>query len=250
MDNTGNSGPIVNVGKKERAASVAGGSGLMLYGLKRGGWSGTLIAFLGGTLAYRGLTGHCDVSAALGRNTNKTDVGGEHEGSSEKSKELPGHGGILVHRSVSIDKSPEELYAFWRKLENLPRFMNHLQTVEETDATHSHWVAKAPAGTNVSWDAEIIRDNPSELIAWRSTEGSTIPNSGSVRFVPGPEGRGTEVKVNLEYQPPGGVIGAAVAKLFGEEPQQQVNEDMLRFKQLMETGEITTNGREDSGDGN
>jgi uncharacterized membrane protein len=137
-----------------------------------------------------------------------------------------------VTRTVSINKSPEELYSFWRKLENLPQFMNHLESVEEKDATHSHWVAKAPAGTHVSWDAEIVRDNPNELIAWRSTEDSTVPNSGSVRFVAAPEGRGTEVKVNIEYQPPAGVLGAIVAKLFGEEPQQQVNEDLLRFKQL------------------
>ncbi len=240
MDNTPNSGTKVNVGKTERAVSIAAGSTIMLLGAKKGGWLGWTIAFLGGTLAYRGTSGHCDLNSLVGRNSNKADVGGEHE----KSKEIPGHGGILVHRSVTINKPADELYAFWRKLKNLPQFMNHLETVEQTDETHSHWVAKAPAGTKVSWDAEIIRDNPSELIAWRSTEGSTIPNSGSVRFVS--TERGTEVKVNLEYQPPLGVIGAAFAKLFGEEPQQQVNEDMLRFKQLMETGEIATNGREDT----
>ena len=244
MDNTPNAGAVVNVGKNERIASIAGGATLALYGLKKGGWTGLTIAFAGGTLVYRGLTGHCDVCAALGKTQNAERFNGEHE----KSTEVPGHGGILVHRTVTINKPADELYAFWRKLENLPRFMKHLESVEETDETHSHWVAKAPVGTSVSWDAEVIRDNPSELIAWRSTEGSTIPNSGSVRFVS--KGGETEVKVNLEYQPPGGTVGALFAKLFGEEPQQQINEDLLRFKQLMETGEVTTNGRVDSGDGN
>ncbi len=243
MDNTPNSGPVVNIGKKNRLASLIGGGALALYGLSKRSVGGTLLAFVGGTLVYRGMTGHCDVCELMGKNQSVESFGGEHA----QNADIPGHGGILVHKVVTINKPAEELYAFWRKLENLPQFMNHLQSVEETDATHSHWVAKAPAGSSVSWDAEVIRDNPSELIAWRSVEGSTIPNSGSVRFVP--TDNGTQVKVNIEYQPPGGVIGAAFAKLFGEEPQQQVNEDLLRFKQLMETGEVTTNGREDSGDG-
>lgn len=243
MNETPKGSAHVNIGKKDRMASMIGGGALALFGLSKRSVGGTLAALLGGTLIYRGMTGHCDVCAALGKTQNEETFGGAHS----QSREIPGHGGVLVHKVVTINKPADELYAFWRKLENLPRFMNHLESVEETDATHSHWVAKAPAGTSVSWDAEIIRDNPSELIAWRSTPDSTIPNSGSVRFVS--KGSETEVKVNLEYQPPGGTIGALFAKLFGEEPQQQVNEDLLRFKQLMETGEITTNGREDSPEG-
>ncbi len=239
MNETPKGSAHVNIGKKDRLASIVGGGALAFFGLSKRSVGGTLTALLGGTLIYRGLTGHCDVCELMGKTQNEETFGGAHA----QSAAIPGHGGILVHKVVTVNKPADELYAFWRKLENLPRFMNHLQSVEETDATHSHWVATAPAGTSVSWDAEIIRDNPSELIAWRSTEGSTIPNSGSVRFVP--KGSETEVKVNLEYQPPGGTLGALFAKLFGEEPQQQVNEDLLRFKQLMETGEITTNGRED-----
>lgn len=241
MDSTPKGSAHVNIGKNDRLASIVGGAALALFGLSKRGIGGTLVAFVGGTLIYRGMTGHCDVCQMLGKTQNEETVGGAHS----QSREIPGHGGISVHRNLTIEKSAEELYTFWRKLENLPRFMNHLETVEETDATHSHWVAKAPLGQSVSWDAEVIRDNPSELIAWRSVEGSTIPNSGSVRFVTLPDNRGTEVRVSLEYQPPAGVVGALVAKLFGEEPQQQINEDLLRFKQLMETGEITTNGRED-----
>ena len=231
-------GSDVNIGKKERAVSLAGGAALALFGLSKRSKGGALLALLGGVLALRGATGHCHAKAAMDKKGGESDIGDEHE----KSKEAPGHNGILVTKQVTIDKSPDELYAFWRKLENLPQFMQHLESVEETGEKTSHWVAKAPLNNSVSWDAEIIRDEPGHLLEWRSIEGSTIPNSGSVRFV-AVEDRGTEVKVNIEYQPPLGALGAAVAKLFGEEPQIQVDDDLKRFKQLMETGEITNNGR-------
>ena len=116
--------------------------------------------------------------------------------------------------------------------------MYHLESVEQMEGGRSHWVAKAPAGTRVEWDAEITEERENELIAWQATEDADVPNSGSVRFVPAPAGRGTEVHVEIEYQPPGGAVGRAVAKLFGEEPSQQVKGDLERFKQVMETGEV------------
>jgi uncharacterized membrane protein len=137
-----------------------------------------------------------------------------------------------------INRSPEEVYGFWRRLENLPRFMRHLESVQETGTGRSHWVAKAPAGSSVEWDAEITEDRPNELIAWRSLEGADVDNSGSVRFEPATGGRGTVVHVEMEYNPPGGVLGALVAKLFGEEPGQQAQESLRTLKQVMETGEI------------
>lgn len=241
MASTNESG--TNVGKKERIASLVGGSALALYGLSRRSPAGVAVALLGGVLAYRGVSGHCPAYAAAEKNSN---TGGNDQAKDKNAtdKDAPGHGGVLVTKFITIDKSPEEVYAFWRKLENLPQFMRHLESVEQTSDTHSKWVAKAPAGTHVSWEAEIVRDEPGEVIAWRSTEGSTIPNSGSVRFAPAPAGRGTELKVNLEYQPPAGIVGVTIAKLFGEEPQVQVEDDLKRFKQIMETGEVTTNGRE------
>ena len=145
---------------------------------------------------------------------------------------------VDVKRTITINKSPEELYRFWRNFENLPRFMNHLEAVQVTGDRRSHWKAKAPAGTTVEWDAEITEDRPNEMIAWRSIEGADVDNAGSVRFVPAPGGRGTEVRVELRYDPPGGVIGAAIARLFGEEPAQQVADDLRAFKQVMETGEV------------
>lgn len=148
-------------------------------------------------------------------------------------------GNAQVEKSLIIDSSPEELYRFWRDLENLPRFMRHLESVRVSGDGRSHWVAKAPAGTSVEWDAEITEDRPGELIAWRSVEGSEVENSGSVRFERAPGGRGTIVKVEIAYNPPGGVLGELVAKLTGDDPGQQSQEALRCLKQLMETGEVT-----------
>lgn len=147
-------------------------------------------------------------------------------------------GTAQVKKSLIINRSPEELYGFWRDFENLPRFMQHLESVRATGDGRSHWVAKAPAGTSVEWDAEITEDRPDELIAWRSLAGSDVENSGSVRFERAPGGRGTIVKVEIAYNPTGGVIGEWVAKLTGDDPEQQAQEALRCFKQLMETGEI------------
>jgi uncharacterized membrane protein len=147
-------------------------------------------------------------------------------------------GSNQVRKSLIINRSPEELYQFWRDFENLPRFMRHLESVRLTEGGRSHWVAKAPAGTSVEWDAEITEDRPNELIAWRSLDGAEVENSGSVHFERAPGDRGTIVKVEIDYNPPGGVIGAAVARLFGEEPGQQAQESLRTLKQVMETGEV------------
>jgi uncharacterized membrane protein len=149
-----------------------------------------------------------------------------------------GSGGIEVTEAITINRARDEVYDFWHNFENLPRFMTHLETVQVIDERRSHWKAKAPGGATVEWDAETLEDRPGELIAWRSLPDSQVPNSGSVRFREAPGGRGTEVIVNLRYQPPGGRLGAVIAKLFGEEPSQQVKGDLRRFKQVMELGEI------------
>ena len=146
----------------------------------------------------------------------------------------PGH----VARSVTIQQPVAAVYDFWREFENLPRFMVHLESVRVTGDRQSHWVAKGPAGKSVEWDAETVEDRPNELIAWRSLPGATVPNSGQVRFQEASGGRGTEVHVELRYDPPAGKLGALVAKLFGEEPGQQVAGDLRRLKQVLETGEV------------
>lgn len=145
--------------------------------------------------------------------------------------------GIHVKHAITIQAAPEDVYAYWRNLENLPRFLSHLESVQES-GSRSVWRAKAPAGTTVEWEAEILSDTPNSLISWRSLPGSTIPNQGSVRFRPAPNGQGTEVHVQLVYSPPGGAIGSVIAKLFGEEPKQQIKSDLRRLKQVLETGEV------------
>jgi len=145
---------------------------------------------------------------------------------------------IRTKRSITINRPVEEVYGFWRNFENLPQFMRHLESVTVTGERRSHWVAKAPAGQSVEWDAETVEDRPNELISWRSAEGADIYNAGIVRFMPAPGGRGTEVRVDLEYDPPFGKLASKIAMLWREEPGQQVQDDLRHFKQVMETGEI------------
>lgn len=139
---------------------------------------------------------------------------------------------------ITINRSAEELYRCWRNFENLPRFMWHLKSVSASSDGRSHWVAKGPAGTEVAWDAEVVNERSNELIAWRSLPGSEVEHSGSVRFEPAPGGRGTIVRVHMQYDPPAGALGRAVAKLFAQSPEKQIAVDLRRFKQFMETGEI------------
>lgn len=146
--------------------------------------------------------------------------------------------GIFTKRSVTVNRPIEEVYAFWRNFENLPQFMRHLETVRMIDERCSHWVAKAPAGKTVEWTAEIVHEKENELISWRATEDAQVYNEGTVRFATAPGGRGTEVRVALRYEPPGGVLGSKLAMLWREEPGQQVQDDLRRFKQVMELGEV------------
>ena len=151
---------------------------------------------------------------------------------------------IQLTKSIMINLPTEKIYKFWRDLKNLAQVMEHLESVEVIDSTRSRWVAKAPVGKRVEWEAEITEDRPNEVIAWRSIEGSSVENSGSVRFVPVPGRRGTLVRVELNYRPPAGLLSATIAKLLGEEPELQLEEDLRHLKQLLETGEvITTEGQ-------
>ncbi len=156
-------------------------------------------------------------------------------------------GAIHVAKSITINRSPEELYRFWRDFQNLPRFMKHIESVRETTDGRSHWVAKAPAGATVEWDAAITEDRPNELIAWRSLEGADVDSAGSVRFERAPGGRGSIVRVEMRYSPPAGAAVAAVARLFGEDLEWRIKDDLRRLKQIMEAGEIVTTEGQPSG---
>jgi uncharacterized membrane protein len=146
--------------------------------------------------------------------------------------------GVDVRRSITINRPADEIYRFWRGLENLPTFMTHLESIHVLGERQSHWRARGPAGFSVEWDAEIVEDEPNRMIAWCSLEGSDVDHVGRVRFVPAPGERGTEVHVELSYRPPAGTAGRIVAKLLGEEPDQQVSGDLRRLKQVLETGEL------------
>ncbi len=222
-----------NVGAPERWISIVAGTALAAYGIARRSVSGLSLAGLGGALLWRGATGHCAVYDALGRSTADG-----HDTTNDRQVSVPYGRGIRVEKSVTVNATPEQLYTFWRNFENLPRFMDHLEMVHVIDATRSHWRTKGPAGIKAEWDAEIINEVPNELIGWRSVDGSNVHNAGSVHFTPTP--RGTEVKVVLRYDPPGGTLGAAFARMFGEDPEHQVREELRRFKQLVETGEIAS----------
>ncbi len=204
----------------ERWASLIGGGALVLMGLKQSSLRGALMALAGGGLIYQGATKQStvqQVQEAVGINQ-----------------------GIKVEKTVTINKPADELYRFWHDFENLPTFMKHLKFVRVYDQKRSHWIANAPLGGSVEWDAEILEDRENEFISWASVEGADVDNSGFVRFQKAPGDRGTEVKVVIEYNPPGGVVTATIAKLFGEEPEQQIGDELRRFKMLMETGEIAT----------
>jgi uncharacterized membrane protein len=224
-----------NVPTTERVITGIAGAALTTFAItKKRDIGGAALALAGGYLLYRATSGHCPGYAALRTGSSAP------AGTDSQNTVIPHGQGIKVERSFTIQKPASELFAFWRNFENLPRIMQHLESVTVQDETRSHWVAKGPFGKSVEWDAEIINEIPDELIAWKSTENADVPNTGSVSFKTAPAGRGTIVKVNLEYNPPAGVIGMAVAKLFGEEPRQQVGDDLRRFKSLMEAGEIPT----------
>lgn len=225
----------VNVGGAERWASLIGGTALLLYGLQRRSFGGLGLALLGGGIAYRGATGHCQLYATLGVNTA--------EGVPPYKK------AVKVEKTITVDAPPDVLYRVWRNFENLPRFMRHLESVRVHDQRRSHWVAKGPAGTRIEWDAEIINEVENELLAWQSVENADVYNSGSVHFRQAPGDRGTEMRVVVRYTPPAGALGRAFAKLFGEEPEQQLEEDLRRFKQIAETGEISAGAGHPTGRG-
>ena len=226
----------INVPAMERIGSVAAGAGFVAYGLSRRSLGGFLIALLGGALIGRGASGHCAAYEMMGVNSRKLNP----------ERGVPGNKGIKVVQSIAVARPPQEVYRYWRKLENLPLFMEHVESVRELDQRRSAWVVKGPMGHNVEWTAQIISDHPDQMISWESLPGAEVQNAGSVWFEPAGGGSSTELKVSLQYQPPAGVIGATVAKFFGEAPEQQLEADLSRFKKLIESGAVEAVGKQPS----
>ena len=221
-----------NVGLLERTASIIGGSTLVAYGIGQRNWPGFGLAALGGALICRGATGHSYVYQALGiHRPGKVRSG------------VPYELGVRVDKAINIQKPPEEVYAFWRRLENLPHFMKYVESVTAVSETLSHWVVTTTRGGRYEWDAEIVNDEPNRVIGYRSLPHSKVDVGGSVRFEHAPGNSGTIVRVSLQYNPPGGFIGALIAKWIGASPDRLISEDLRRLKQLLETGEIASEQR-------
>jgi uncharacterized membrane protein len=229
-----------NVGRAERAASVAIGAALLACGVRKKGITGGALAFLSLAFLRRGITGFCYTYQTLGVRTSNPGQG--------RNISVPYELGIRVDEAITINRPREEVYRFWRNLENLSQFMEHIECVRVLeDGKRSHWIAKGPGDRTVQWDAEIINDVENELIGWRSLPGSEVQNAGSVSFRDAGGGRGAEVRVELQYNPPGGVLGAFFAKLFGQDPSRQIHSDLKRLKTRLEAGVVPSTEGQSSG---
>jgi uncharacterized membrane protein len=198
------------------------GSALLISGLRH---LGLVRLALGGTLLYQSYSGNNPIFRRMGLRVNRQPPEGVKET-------------LIVSERITIGVPREALYRYWRNFSNLPRFMRHLVAVRMVNERRSHWMAQAPAGRIVEWDAEIVEDTPGQKLRWRSLPGADVTNFGSVRFADAPAGQATEVEVELQYVPPAGSLGAAIARYTGEEPQWQVADDLRRLKQLAESGEL------------
>lgn len=209
-----------NVSNKERRSSIFAGAAMLAYAMLRAKKLRLPLSMAGGYLLFRGSTGRCLIYDALGV-----------EGTG---------GGVEIEHATTVARPREEVYQFWRNLTNLPVFMRHLESVEQLDPKRSHWIASAPLGLDFDWEAEITEEVPNESIVWRSLPGSEVSTSGRVRFQDAPGSRGTEVQIEMRYAPPGGKATVAFARAFGQGAAQMIAEDVRRFKQALETGEVST----------
>jgi uncharacterized membrane protein len=228
---------MVNVGPLERFISILAGSSLIGVGAERRNWKGVVLGLLGAGLVRRGWTGYCSGYALMG--INHTD--------GKSTSSIRSKAGVKIERSVTINRSPQDLYTFWRDLENLPCVMSHLKEVAVHDQLRSHWVAAGPLGKEVEWEAEIVNERENEMISWKSLPESEIETAGSVRFTALPFDRGTQVTISLQYKPPGGRFIAKVASLFGQDMESRLIDDIYNFKRMMETREVPTTAGQPSG---
>ena len=228
---------VPNMGTAERIASLIAGALLVSRALTRKkSWTGAATGLVGVALLRHGITGFSYTRRALGINT------ADSEGSRASVRH---ESGVRVDEAITINRPREEVYRFWRDLSNISQFMENVESVLAVNGTNrSHWVAKGPYGKCIEWDAEIINEKENELIAWRSLDGADVPNAGSVHFKDAAGGRGTQVNVELEYAPPGGAVGAFVARVFGEDPSSQIRDDLRRLKTRLEAGVLlSTDGQ-------
>lgn len=232
-----------NVGDRERIASVLGGALLAGYGLERRDLPGLGLVALGAMLVQRGASGHCMVYGALGVSTREGSIPRRKRGEIvSAAATVNARDAIKVEQTITVERPPAELYGVWRDFRNLPRFMRDLESVTSLADGRTHWVAVGPGGTRIEWDAVIVNDIQDSLIAWKTVGSPDIAHAGSVHFRPSADGRGTDVRLIMEYEPPGGRLGkvaSALTRIFGESPSQRMKEDLERFKEQMESGAAT-----------
>lgn len=240
------SGDGLNVSEPERILSMISGGALAMYGLQRRDLRGLSLALIGAELLRRGASGHSLLYDALGLNTASGRMLAEPRRRGDLASPaatVDARHAIKIERSVTIYRPREEVFAVWRNFERLPELVDDLASVTTTGAGRSHWVAKLPGGKTVEWDAELVNELPGELVAWKTVGDSDISHAGSVRFRDAPGNRGTEMKIELDYEPPGGQLSAvlaAFARLFGQAPDAKIREDLRRFKMRLESGEVAT----------
>lgn len=242
-----------NLGGAERVLSTVGGVALAVLGLRRGGLAGLGAALAAGELLRRGLSGRSALYGVVGVSTMGGRLHADHADVDEEEA-------VAVERSVTIARPRAELFAAWRDLERLPRFIDHLERVELLSPARSRWTARGPGGVRVQWDAAVTQEREGERIAWETIEPTDVPHHGEILFADAPGGRGTEVRLRLEYEHPLGETGRALARalpnrrllrpiraLFGRTPDEQVRAALRRFKQIMEAGEVATTAGQPSG---
>ena len=226
-------GPDVNVSHVERAASITLGTALVALALSRRQTTGALtVGLFGAYMAWRGATGHCLLYEALDTGTAEDEE--------DDRLAAGGHDDASAEAAATIGRAPEEVYAFCRALDGAPRFMAFIESVQPLDALRSRWMARTPSGQTLGWVAEVIEDRPGELFAWRSLPGEAVHHAGAFRFRLAPGGRGTEVRLDVEYQPPGAPLARAVARWLGSAAEHVVEDDLRRLKQILEAGETAT----------
>jgi uncharacterized membrane protein len=243
----------INVGKPERVVSMLSGGALALLGLQRRGLGGLSLALLGAELVRRGATGHCRLYDAMGMSTATDDGTPAPRARGELVSDaatVDARRSIKIERSITIDKPRDAVYEIWRDFAGLASYFPDLESVTTLGNGRSHWVAIAPGGKRVEWDSELVNVIPGELIAWKTVGDSDISHAGSVHFKDAPGGRGTEMRVEVDYEPPGGRLGALLTKfagVFHQSPDAKIREDLRRFKMQLETGEVATTEGQVSG---
>jgi uncharacterized membrane protein len=231
MEETHHAGSRINVGEVERWASAIGGGLLVLHGLRRGTFGGLALAMLGGALVYRGVSGHCQAYCAL-----NLDTSGKHRADAEEHV----HKGVLVKHTATINRTPMEVYDFVKDPANHHRYMEHVESVRADEDGTFHWAIEGPFGSTWRFRSRHINEEPGHLVAWKTLPGGDIDSAGAIRLVPAWDGRGTDVTMEINFEPPAGAVGMAIAKILGHDPDAQVRENLRRLKNLLEAGEIPT----------